>query len=102
MGVEDAAFLCAHTGRDLALDVEDLAAGLDEGFFEAIDFLRELRLGDLSSGNRGVGPAEHKDFPTADSRGNGDAAKNEFTLFRRFRHEKSLHENARHEKPFLN
>ena len=40
--VEDAAFLGAHAFADLALDFQDLVAGLDQRPFEAVDFFGQL------------------------------------------------------------
>ena len=39
VGVEDAAFLGAHACAHLALNLQNLMAGLDQGFLQAIDFL---------------------------------------------------------------
>ena len=65
VGVEDAAFLGAHAFADLALDLQDLVAGLDQGLLQAIDFLGQRGVGQLQLGDGRTGAAQHENLPTA-------------------------------------
>jgi hypothetical protein len=87
VGVKDAAFVGAHAGADLALDIEDLLAGFDERLFQAVDFLRDFRVHEFALGDGGVGAAHDDDSAAANSHGDGDAAENLLTFLGRLWHE---------------
>lgn len=72
--VENAGVLRAHALTDLALDLENLVAGLGEGLLEPAQLPGQFRLGEFAAGDGGViGPVEDKDFSTADAGGDGDS-----------------------------
>ena len=77
--VEDAGVLGAHGLAHLALDLEDLLAGQDQRLFEALDFLRDFRLGNLVPRDVVAGLAQHDNSPRAHPSANGDAAQNLFS-----------------------
>ena len=64
VGVEDAGVLLAETLADLALDLLDFVAGIDEGLLEAIELTRRFARRELVEGNDVVlRVAEDKNAP---------------------------------------
>jgi hypothetical protein len=102
MGVKNTAFLGAHAIANLALHFEDLLAGLDEGAFEAVDFLMQMFIADFVLGDRAMCAAEHKDFAAANPCGNGNTPKHFLTLVGWLWHGQSLHGTRGIEKIFFN
>ncbi len=64
----------AHAGGDAALHLGDLLAGLDERLLETADLLDHLAVGQFAPRDDVAGAAEDKNFPAANTGGNGDAA----------------------------
>ena len=75
---------------DLALDLENLVAGLDERFFQAINLLRHLGFGQMAFGDVGAGSAEDQDFATTNSSRDRNAPEGLFSLIQRLCHGYSL------------
>ena len=61
MRVEDAAFLGAHAFAHLALHLQDLLAGLDQGALQAVDLLGHFLLRNMALADRGPRTAHHED-----------------------------------------
>ena len=80
MGVEDAAFLRPHADADLALDFENLLAGLHERLLQAVDFLGQLGLSQLQLGNAGTGASQYEDLPAAYTGRDRNAPEAHFSL----------------------
>jgi len=99
--VKDAAFLGAHAFADFALDVEELVPGLDEGLFEAIDFLDGLAIGELAFGDGLTRFANDKDLSAAHPGRDRDAPESLFFSERRLWHGQFLPNAAGVEKQFL-
>ena len=96
--VKDAAFLGAHACADFALDLEELLAGLDQRPFQAVDLLRQLRLGQLRVCRCWAGARpRHEDEPRPPGtpRGNRNAAETHLALMRRLWHGRYLAESGR-------
>ena len=72
--------LRAQGFQHLALDFQDLLAGLDEGLFKTADFLVEFVVGQSAPGDDVAGAVEDKNFPAANAGGNGNAAKHLFSF----------------------
>src|SRR5262249_52868167 len=90
MRVENAPLVRTHGATYLALDLEDLVSGLDQGLFEPIDLLAELGFRYSLPVNAGSGASQHKDLPPRNPRRYWDATEGSLTLMRRFGHTESL------------
>ncbi len=80
MGVKNGGIARAQTFGQLALNFEDLLAGVDEGLFESLELGGDVFLGDFRALDRvAMRLAEYKDFPPTDSRRYRDATENPFS-----------------------
>jgi hypothetical protein len=86
VGIEDATFLRAHALAHFSLHLQDFAAGLDERFFEAVDFLRQVRVGKLPLGDGRADAPQDDDPATTNTAGNRDAPEFFFSFMVGRRH----------------
>ena len=80
MRVEDVRLVGTHRLGDAALHLEDLLARADERLLKALGFGVNFAFRQFALGDGVARAAEDNDFPAADARRNGDAAKHLFTF----------------------
>jgi hypothetical protein len=80
MGIKNITFLGAHVFDELALNLGNLLAGLDERLFEPADFRRYFPVDHLPLDDDMLGAVKDKNLPTTNAGGNGNAAKQFFSL----------------------
>src|ERR1044071_1467078 len=101
MRVKDAAFLGSHRLADLLLHLQNLLAGLNEGFLETIDFFSHSRFRNRLFPDSRTGAIQHKSLAPANPGGNRDAAKKFFSLRQCLWHGYFLSKATMLEKEFL-
>jgi hypothetical protein len=81
MRLENVRLLGTQVFGDSVLNFENLEPGLDEGFFEAVNFRRHVRLGNFMADDDMPGAVQNENFPATNACRNGNAAKRFFSLW---------------------